>query len=178
MATQGAWLENICDRVGHTHQRMVRQLGDLSAEVDDPASDWDRKGKLMDCVLKMMDFVLKLTDCVLTMMDFVLKLTDWDEKGLTFQAFESMKRSFKGGLSSRCIVGESGPIHLVKDATATDASLMPLYRFMCDYADREAGMSAGPARVGASVAATAVPSGGVMSEAEAEAVLRQHFARR
>eukprot|EP01046_Picozoa_sp_COSAG06_P040769 COSAG06_NODE_4969_length_3822_cov_2.028464_2_plen_482_part_00 len=134
--TKGAWLDKICDRVGHTHQRMARQLGDLSAEVPDPASDWDNKG-------------------------------------LTWEAFESMRRAFKGGLSSRTIVGESGPIHLVKSALETDASLMPLYRFMCEHADREAGL-APSARSAAPRGAPSAPIG-VMSEAEAEAVLRQHF---
>lgn len=38
---------------------------------------------------------------------------DWAEKGVTYQAFEAMKPAFAGGLSSRCIVGESGPMHLV-----------------------------------------------------------------
>eukprot|EP01043_Picozoa_sp_COSAG02_P018280 COSAG02_NODE_849_length_16548_cov_6.418384_18_plen_423_part_00 len=135
--TKGAWLEKICDRVGHTHQRMARQLGDLSAEVPDPASDWDNKG-------------------------------------LTWQAFESMRRAFKGGLSSRTIVGESGPIHLVKSSLETDASLMPLYRFMCEHADREAGVVVSRQAPTGSLSTTS----NVMSEAEAEEVLRQHFARR
>ena len=30
-------LRTICARVGHTHQRMCRELGDLSADVPDPA---------------------------------------------------------------------------------------------------------------------------------------------
>jgi hypothetical protein len=41
--TAGGWLARILARVGHTHQRMARQLGDLSAEVEDPAADWDAK---------------------------------------------------------------------------------------------------------------------------------------
>ena len=61
---------------GHTHQRMAREHGDLSADVVDPEKDWA-------------------------------------EKGVTYQAFEAMKPAFAGGLSSRCIVGESGPMHLV-----------------------------------------------------------------
>ena len=39
---------------------------------------------------------------------------DWAEKGVTYQAFEAMKSAFAGGLSSHCIVGESGPMHLVR----------------------------------------------------------------
>ena len=64
-----------CD-AGHTHQRMAREHGDLSADVEDPEKDWT-------------------------------------DKGVTYQAFEAMKPAFAGGLSSRCIVGESGPMHLV-----------------------------------------------------------------
>ena len=104
---------------------MARQLGDLSAEVDDPASDWEKKG-------------------------------------LTWQAFQSMERAFRGGLSSRTIVGESGPIHLVRSALETDASLVPLYRFMCAHADREAGVASSggrgaPNRPGAAAARCALP---------------------
>ena len=39
---------------------------------------------------------------------------DWADKGVTYQAFQAMKPAFVGGLSSRCIVGESGPMHLVR----------------------------------------------------------------
>ena len=63
---------------------------------------------------------------------------DWSAKGVTWQAFESMKPAMVGGLSSRCIVGESGPAFLVKDALALDAQLVPLYRSMARYADDEA----------------------------------------
>ncbi len=38
-----------------------------------------------------------------------------------------------GGLSSRCIVGEAGPMHLVTDALGLDAKLVPLYRAMAAY---------------------------------------------
>eukprot|EP01048_Picozoa_sp_COSAG05_P027504 COSAG05_NODE_8056_length_741_cov_0.671340_1_plen_182_part_01 len=100
---RGSALEKILSRVGHTHQRMAREHGDLSADVADPEQD----------------------------------LAD---KGLTYQAFESMRSSFKNGLSSRCIVGESGPMHLVKDAIKLDASLVPLYRLMALACDAEVGL--------------------------------------
>ena len=41
-----------------------------------------------------------------------------------------MKPGFVGGLSSRAIIGETGPAFSVKDALALDAKLVPLYR--CD----------------------------------------------
>lgn len=135
---KGEWLSRILARVGHTHQRMARQLGDLSAEVPDPAEDWERKG-------------------------------------LTYQAFESMRPAFKGGLSSRTIVGESGPIHLVKSALETDARLVPLYRYMCQHCDGEAGLAAtqsvGPPR-------TTDRGADAMSKEEADRVLSAHFSRR
>ena len=105
--TKGPFLERILGRVGHTHQRMARQYGDLSADVPDPSQDWD-------------------------------------EKGLTFQAYASMEKALKGGLSSRCIVGESGPIFLVTDALGLDATLVPLYRAMARRADAEAAGTAPP----------------------------------
>ena len=67
---------------------------------------------------------------------------DWDAKGVTWQAMESMRPALKGGLSSRCIVGESGPLHLVKDPMALDAKLVPLYRAMAKHADVEAKIDA------------------------------------
>ena len=50
---------------------------------------------------------------------------DWTEKGVTYQAFEAMKPAFAGGLSSRCIVGESGPMHLVRTPRSTCVPLRP-----------------------------------------------------
>ena len=85
---------------------------------------------------------------------------------------------FKGGLSSRTIVGESGPIHLVQSALETDASLMPLYRFMCEHADKEAGVPVSARPEAYRRGGGAAGGGGAMSEAEAEAVLREHFSLR
>ena len=53
---------------------------------------------------------------------------DWAAKGVTWQAMESMKPGFEGGMTSRVVVGESGPAFSVKDALALDAKLVPLYR--------------------------------------------------
>ena len=136
-------LRTICARVGHTHQRMCRELGDLSADVPDPAQDWA-------------------------------------DKGLTWQAFESMRPALRGGLSSRAIGGESGPLHLRDTfgvcALELDAKLVPLYRHMAQHADREAGAPTS----GAAATAAAGPGaggGGAMSAAEADAILTKHFGR-
>ena len=64
--------------MGHTHQRMARDFGDLSAVVEDPAQDWE-------------------------------------DGGMTWRAFEFSKPGLRGGLSSRVICGESGPMHLQTD---------------------------------------------------------------
>lgn len=56
--------------------RQARQYGDLSANVEDPAADWDAGGP-------------------------------------TWDAFSFSMPGLKGGLSSRVICGESGPMHLV-----------------------------------------------------------------
>ena len=53
---------------------------------------------------------------------------DWARKGVTWGAMEAMKPCFVGGLSSRCVVGETGPAFAVKDALLLDAKLVPLYR--------------------------------------------------
>lgn len=98
--TRGRYLNTILQRVGHTHQRMARQLGDLSSDVEDPKKDWETQG-------------------------------------LTWQAMQSMLPALKGGLSSRCIVGESGPLHLVKDPMELDAKLVPLYKAMAKIADED-----------------------------------------
>merc|ERR1712139_453782 len=72
--THGKYLGQILARVGHHHARMCRTLGDLSADVADPK-------------------------------------TDWHDRGLTWQAFQAIRPALSGGLSSRAIVGESGPMH-------------------------------------------------------------------
>ena len=146
------------------HQRMCRQHGDLSANVlnGDPAADWDAKG-------------------------------------VTWQAFEYAKPALARGLSSRCvqqqqnmlsiggwcplkpllcsvIMGESGPLHMVKDALGLDAKLVPLWRAMARYADAQigAGEEAGRGEGLRSVAVRA--QGGELSTAEADRILEMHFA--
>ena len=99
--TQGPYIEKITALVSHTHIRMARRFGDLSAGVDDPQ-------------------------------------TDWEQKGVTWQMFDLMKRALDGGLSSRAIIGETGPMHLVVDTLTLDAALVPLYRAMARYADASA----------------------------------------
>jgi hypothetical protein len=53
-------------------------------------------------------------------------------QNLTLQAFESMRPALRGGLSSRAIAGESGPLHLRDtfgvSSLELDAKLVPLYR--------------------------------------------------
>lgn len=67
---------------------------------------------------------------------------DWNNQGVTWQMFQFMKAGLAGGLSSRVIAGETGPMHLVKDTLTLDAKLVPLYRAMARYADASAqGMS-------------------------------------
>jgi sugar phosphate isomerase/epimerase len=99
--TRGPHVGKIQGHVGHTHVRMARKYGDLSAAVDDPKADWEAGG-------------------------------------VTWQAFDFMKPALDGGLSSRSVVGESGPMHLVTDTLTLDASLVPLYRAMARYADASA----------------------------------------
>lgn len=104
LRSEGAGAEDvgkILAVMGHTHQRMARDFGDLSAVVDDPASDWE-------------------------------------DGGMTFRAFEFSKPGLRGGLSSRVICGESGPMHLQTDPMSQDAKLVPLWRAMATYADLSA----------------------------------------
>lgn len=98
---RGPHVERIQRAVQHTHVRMARMYGDLSAAVPDPAADWAGKG-------------------------------------VTWQLFQFMKPCLEGGLTSRTISGETGPMHLVKDTLTQDASLVPLYRAMARYADASA----------------------------------------
>jgi len=94
-------MKEILGRMGHTHQRMCRTYGDLSANVEDPQQDWENYG-------------------------------------MTWSAFNFTKPGLKGGLSSRVICGESGPMHAVSDPLSNDARLVPLYRMMARYADASA----------------------------------------
>jgi sugar phosphate isomerase/epimerase len=99
--TKGRYVERALSLLGHTHVRLARKYGDLSAAVADPKADWEAKG-------------------------------------LTWQLFEFMKPGLQGGLSSRTISGETGPMHLVTDTLTQDAALVPLYRAMARYADASA----------------------------------------
>lgn len=99
--TKGKFIKAILAQMGHTHVRMCRTHGDLSANVPEPKADWEAQG-------------------------------------VTFQMFQMMKDGLAGGMSSRTIVGESGPMHLVTDTLTLDASLVPLYRAMANYADNQA----------------------------------------
>ncbi len=99
--TRGRYVETICSHMGHTHVRLARMHGDLSAAVDDPQADWQ-------------------------------------QEGVTWQIFQITKAGLSGGLSSRTIVGETGPMHLVKDTLSLDEALIPLYRAMARYADASA----------------------------------------
>ena len=92
------WMKKILGRMGHTHQRLCRNDGDLSVNVPDPQKDWGARG-------------------------------------VTWTAFQFSKPGFEGGLSSRVVCGESGPMHQVSDPLTVDASLVPLYRMMAAYAD-------------------------------------------
>ena len=61
--------------------------------------------------------------------------------GVTWQAFHTSRACLDGGLSSRCIGGESGPFQQLSGtgrALALDALLVPLYRKMAAYADASA----------------------------------------
>lgn len=63
---------------------------------------------------------------------------DWAAQGVTWQMFQFMTGALEGGLSSRAISGETGPLHLVQDPLTQDAALVPLYRAMARYADASA----------------------------------------
>lgn len=63
---------------------------------------------------------------------------DWNNAGVTYQAFTFLQPALKGGLSSRCIVGEAGPIHQVKDPLSQDRRMIPLFRAMASIANEEA----------------------------------------
>ena len=91
-------IKQILSSMGHTHQRLAKVHGDLSANVKNPKKDWKRRG-------------------------------------LTWNAFCFSKAGLDGGLSSRVVAGESGPMHDVDDPLTLDAKLVPLYKFMAAYAD-------------------------------------------
>jgi len=98
---RGRDVTHVLAHTGHTHVRMARQYGDLSAVVEDPAADWAGRG-------------------------------------MSWQLFQFMKGALAGGLSSRTLTGETGPMHLVTDTLTQDARLVPLYRAMARYADASA----------------------------------------
>ena len=62
---------------------------------------------------------------------------DWNDKGITWDYWQFAKKGMENGLSSRVIVGESGPYHLVNDPISMDERMMPLLRYMAKYCDSE-----------------------------------------
>ena len=58
--------------------------------------------------------------------------------GCTWAAFEFSLPGLRGGLSSRVVCGESGPMHLQTDPMTQDAKLVPLWRAMARFADQSA----------------------------------------
>ena len=67
-------------------------------------------------------------------------------------------------------MGESGPLHLVKDALGLDAKLVPLWREMARYADAQIGVGGGQSEAG--------PTRGELSMTEADRILSAHFGDR
>ena len=93
-------------------------------------------------------------------------MEDWASGGLTRQAYDYALPAIRGGLSSRWVLGETGPMHLVTDALSLDRSLLPLWRKIAAAADASAGSSVwdpqqqpNPWR-NASPASPSVPRGG------------------
>eukprot|EP01059_Diplonema_ambulator_P026481 TRINITY_DN4376_c1_g1_i1.p2 TRINITY_DN4376_c1_g1~~TRINITY_DN4376_c1_g1_i1.p2 ORF type:complete len:390 (+),score=133.15 TRINITY_DN4376_c1_g1_i1:2070-3239(+) len=63
---------------------------------------------------------------------------DWDDRGVTWTHFNYAIPAMKGGLSSRVLVEETGPIHEVSDPLTAGAKLLPLLRAMAKWCDNEA----------------------------------------
>eukprot|EP01084_Bolivina_argentea_P051139 94058_1 len=71
--------------------------------------------------------------------DVIDPIKDWnDENGVTQTYWKFTKKGFKNGLSSRVIVGEAGPMHLVDDALKQDKKMVPLLKSMAKYCDLQA----------------------------------------
>ena len=62
---------------------------------------------------------------------------DWTNGGLTKQAYDFAKPAIKGGLSSRWVLGETGPMYGVKDALTLDRKLIPLWQKIAAAADEQ-----------------------------------------
>lgn len=69
---------------------------------------------------------------------------DWEARGLTYQMWQASCRALRGGLTSRVIGGESGPIHLVTTSLDQDARMVPLLRLLARTADAMAQLAEPP----------------------------------
>lgn len=65
------------------------------------------------CLLSVLVHTLATTKWIAAVVEDPAQ--DWDDGGMTFRAFEFSKPGLRGGLSSRVICGESGPMHLQTD---------------------------------------------------------------
>jgi hypothetical protein len=101
-------MPEILGRVQHMHQRMARKHGDLSANVSDPAADWQARG--------------------LTWQAFQYSRTTWERGGgLSSRVIcgETL------GMCDPVLAGKHGV------ALSLDAKLVPLWRKMCLAADAQ-----------------------------------------
>jgi hypothetical protein len=133
---QGPGLARVLSRVGHMHQRMARVHGRYRTSASAPYA-----GTVGGHVVHL-SYVSRSPNGRYHIAgdlsaDVENPAEDWDAKGITYQAFEYAKPALAGGLSSRLIMGESGPLHLVQDALSLDAKLVPLWRAMAQYADEQ-----------------------------------------
>lgn len=62
---------------------------------------------------------------------------DWKGGGLTKQAYDYVQPAIEGGLSSRWVLGETGPMYGVTDALTLDQKLIPLWRKIAAAADEQ-----------------------------------------
>merc|ERR1719203_778719 len=110
---QGPFVDRIRGGMEHTHVRMARVYGDLSVNVEDPVADWDDSEPTPAWMYR---------PC---------------EEGVIRTYWNFTKKGFQNGLSSRTIVGESGPMHLVQDPLQQDQTMVPLLRAMAWYCDQQ-----------------------------------------
>ena len=129
--------DDIIQLYENTYGRQLEVNGNLSHYVHSGVTNGESVDNIFERVNHMHQRMARMHGDTDVFVDDPIR--DWNEKGVTYIAFDMSARVLKNsnGLSSRTISGSSGPTPLCNDPLTNDAKMVPLLRAMCSVADGE-----------------------------------------
>ena len=129
--------DHIIQLYENTYGRQLEVNGNLSHYVHSGVTSGESVDNIFERVNHMHQSMARMHGDMDVFVDD--PISDWNEKGVTYIAFDMSARVLKNGsgLSSRTISGSSGPIPPCNDPLTNDAKMVPLLRAMCSVADGE-----------------------------------------